>query len=134
MVSAQSAARHDLEPARTELQELKSLDGAPGGGAPCDASGMDRDHHAGREYLFDLGMAMGDALLVSVAQELRQGGPVLLDAERERIAFEEVEHPPRIGREPRQRIARHALLDQTRNAAVLGFQEGIIEAARHPRV
>src|SRR5215472_6319136 len=73
--------------------------------APATGSGVHLDHHALREDLLDLGVAMGDALLVGVAQELLEGGAVLLDPERERIAIEHVTHAARVGGEPGQRIA-----------------------------
>src|SRR5262245_40040473 len=44
------------------------------------------DHHAVRENLVDLGMAMGDALLVSVAHELLERRAVLIDAIGEGVA------------------------------------------------
>src|SRR5262245_19837712 len=65
------------------------------------------DHHALRKDLLDLGVPVGDALLVHIAQELLQCRAVLLDAERERIAAEHVAHATRIDRQPRQRIARY---------------------------
>src|SRR5215472_4077650 len=72
---------------------------------PATASGVHLDHHARREDLLDLGVAMGDALLVGVAQELLEGEAVLLDPEREWIAVEHVAHAARVGGEPGQRIA-----------------------------
>src|SRR5262245_45455910 len=76
--------------------------------------GVHLDHHAFRKNLLDLGVAMRDALLVHVAQELLEGRAVLLDPERERIAAERVAHAACIDRQPRQRIARHRLLEHAR--------------------
>src|SRR5215467_5814088 len=92
------------------------------------------DQHALRKNLLDLGVAVGDALLVHIAQELLQGRPVLLDTERKRVAAEHVAHAARIDRQPRQRIARHRLLEHAPVGAVLRFVEGVVEAARHPGI
>ena len=66
-----------------------------------DALRLCLDHHALGEDFLDLGVAVGDALLVHIAQELLKGWAVLLDAERERIAPEHVAHAARIDRQPR---------------------------------
>src|SRR5262244_3193792 len=81
------------------------------------------NHDALREDLLDLGVAMGDALLVGVAQELLEGRAILLDPERERIAVEHVAHAACVGGEPGQRVARDRLLEHAFERAVLGFVE-----------
>src|SRR5262245_62880611 len=54
-------------------------------------------HDALGENLLGLGVAVGDALLVGVAQELLERRPVRLDAVGEGVAVEQIAHPPRIG-------------------------------------
>src|SRR5215470_17400541 len=109
---------------------------ALGPGSRCARPGrklrVHLDHHAFRENLLHLGMAMRDALLVHIAQELLEGRAVLLDPERKRIAAEHVAHAARIDRQPWQRIARHRLLEHARMGAVLRFIESVVETARHP--
>src|SRR5262245_29408733 len=63
------------------------------------------DHHALRENLVDLGVAVGDALLVGVAHELLERRAVLVDAVRKRIAVELFAQRTGIGRNPGQGIA-----------------------------
>jgi hypothetical protein len=57
-------------------------------------------------------MAVRDALLVGVTQELLERRPVLLDAVGKRIAVEHVAHLAGIGRQPGERIARDGGIEQ----------------------
>jgi hypothetical protein len=57
-----------------------------------------QSHDALGKYFFRLSMALRNALLVGVAQELLNGRPVFLDAVRKRIALEQVLHLACIGR------------------------------------
>jgi hypothetical protein len=79
-------------------------------------------------------VAVGDALLVGVAQEGFEGSAVLVDPVREWIAVELVALHPRIGREPRQRIARHGHVGEAAQAQVPRLDEGVVEAAGDPGV
>jgi surface antigen len=76
--------------------------------APSPERAIPLDPHCGHdplgENLLRLGVPMCNALLVGVAQELLERGPVLLDAIRERVAAEEIAHLAGVSRQPGEGI------------------------------
>src|SRR5262245_3686925 len=93
-----------------------------------------RGHDAFGKNLLGRNVAMSDALLVGIAQELLERRPVLFDAVRERVAVEQVAHLARVGRQPSERITRDRGIEQALEAAPLRLQESIVEIARDPGV
>src|SRR5262245_10830211 len=84
---------------------------------PRRGSDFHRCHDPFRKDLLRCGQPVGDALLVTIAQESLERRTILIDAERERVAAELFAHFPRIGRQPGQRIARDGGVEQTLLAA-----------------